>query len=245
MEKTIGAQFMEQSRVADIIGTEREQGAPLPPPQIPAEADARLIELPEPDLLADQNVNFLELVEVRTTARRYSAEPMTLKELSYLLWCTQGVKMVSPHGVTMRNVPSAGGRHAFETYLFMQNVEGLSAGLYRFLALEHALLPVDLTPEIAPVIKEAFYGCPMIEKCAALFIWTAVLQRMTYAYGQRAYRYLHLDAGHVCQNLYLAAHTVRCGVCAIGHYDDEKTNAALGLDGAEQFAIYAATTGKV
>lgn len=245
MEKSIGAQFMEQSRVADIAGTDKEKGLPLPQPEMPAEGGAQLIQLPEPDLLADQNVNFLELVEVRTTVRRYSAQPLTLKELSYLLWCTQGVKMVSPHGVTMRNVPSAGARHAFETYLFLQNVEGLDAGLYRFLALEHALVPVDLTPEIAPTIIEAFYARPMIEKCAALFIWTAVAQRMTYAYGPRAYRYLHLDAGHVCQNLYLAAHTVQCGTCAIGHYDDEKTNAALGLDGTAQFAIYAATVGKL
>lgn len=245
MEKTIGVQFMEQTRVADIVGTEKEKGLPLPPPQMPAEAGAQLIALPEPDLLADQNINFLELVEVRATARRYSDRTLTLKELSYLLWCTQGVKMVSPHGVTMRNVPSAGARHAFETYLFIQNVEGLNAGLYRFLALEHALLPVDLTPKIAPVIQEAFYGRPMIERCAVLFIWTAVAQRMVYAYGPRAYRYLHLDAGHVCQNLYLAAHTVQCGTCAIGHYDDEKTNAALGLDGTEQFTIYAASVGKL
>ena len=68
--------------------------------------------------------------------------------------------------------------------------------------------------------------------------------RMIYRYGQRGYRYLHLDAGHTCQNLYLAAEAIACGVCAIGAFDDDQLNAALRLDGQEQFAVYVATVGK-
>ena len=67
---------------------------------------------------------------------------------------------------------------------------------------------------------------------------------MTWRYGTRGYRYLHLDAGHVCQNLYLAAGSIQCGVCAIAAYEDEDVNRFLGIDGVEQFAIYLASLGK-
>ncbi len=76
------------------------------------------------------------------------------------------------------------------------------------------------------------------------FAWTVDSYRMTWRYGERGYRYLHLDAGHVCQNLYLAAESVDCGVCAIAAFDDEAANRLLGLDGEEQFVIYFATVGK-
>ena len=77
-----------------------------------------------------------------------------------------------------------------------------------------------------------------------VFLWTAVPYRMTWRYGERGYRDLHLDAGHVCQNLYLAAEAVGCGVCAIAAFDDDVMNDLLGIDGNDQFLIYLATAGK-
>ena len=67
---------------------------------------------------------------------------------------------------------------------------------------------------------------------------------MSWRYVERGYRYLHLDAGHVCQNLSLVAETINCGVCAIAAYDDEKLNSVLGIDGEEYFSIYVASLGK-
>lgn len=83
-----------------------------------------------------------------------------------------------------------------------------------------------------------------ILKSAVTFLWTAVPDRMTWRYGERGYRYLHLDAGHVCQNLYLAALSVGCGVCAIAAFDDAAMNRLLGIGGEEQFLIYVAMVGK-
>ena len=68
---------------------------------------------------------------------------------------------------------------------------------------------------------------------------------MKWRYGERAFRYIHLDAGHVCQNLYLASECIQSGVCAIAAFDDDELNALLGLDGEEQFAVYMATVGKL
>jgi SagB-type dehydrogenase family enzyme len=84
----------------------------------------------------------------------------------------------------------------------------------------------------------------MLRTSAVIFIWVAIGYRMTYRYGNRGYRYMHLDAGHVCQNLYLAALAVDCGVCAVGGFYDDKVNELLNLDGVENFVIYMATVGK-
>lgn len=141
-------------------------------------------------------------------------------------------------------MPSAGARHAFETYLLINRVETLEPGVYRYLALDHALAATNLKPGMADEVTHACYDQGQVAQSAVTFLWVAVVERMTWRYVQRGYRYLHLDAGHVCQNLYLAAEAVGCGVCAIAAYDDELANTTLGLDGEAQFVIYAASLGK-
>jgi SagB-type dehydrogenase family enzyme len=141
-------------------------------------------------------------------------------------------------------VPSAGARHAFETYLLVNNVEGLAPGLYRFLALSHQLAQVEVETGLADRITRACLDQSHVKRSAVTFFWSAVPYRMAWRYGERGYRYLHLDAGHVCQNLYLAAEVIGAGVCAIAAFDDEALNRLLGFDGEEQFVIYLATVGK-
>lgn len=245
LDLSLEEQFMAATTLANSSDVPAKEGAMPPAPEkyVPPQNGRSFVTLPEPDFFPDVNVNFLETVELRTSIRQYQQdEPVAIKELSYLLWCTQGVKMALPSGGSMRNVPSAGARHALETYLFVQRVEGMKPGFYRFLPFDHALLP------LASVDKEAFLaafpGRRMVEKSAVTFVWSAVRDRMTYRYGPRAYRYIFLDAGHVCENLYLAAQTVKTGVCAVGSFDDDALNRALLLDGREEFAIYGATVGK-
>ena len=83
-----------------------------------------------------------------------------------------------------------------------------------------------------------------LKKGAVTFIWVAASDRMTWRYCERGYRYILLDAGHVCQNLYLSAESIGCGVCAVGAYDDDIINKLLGLDGRSEFVIYIAAAGK-
>jgi SagB-type dehydrogenase family enzyme len=162
-----------------------------------------------------------------------------------LLWCIQGVKHVEGGYATRRTVPSAGARHALETYLLVNRVTGLKPGLYRFLALEHKLLVHDLGPGVDERVMQGCLGQRMVLASAVTYLWVAVPYRMTWRYGQRGYRYLHLDAGHVCQNLYLAAQSVGCGACAIAAFSDQDLSRALGIDGESQFVIYIATLGKL
>jgi SagB-type dehydrogenase family enzyme len=242
--KGIGREFMERTRYKYLSVSAQQRGLPQPPLQAPYEGAAEPIGLPAPSGIEVPEVDLRLAIEARESVRRYAEEPLSLAELSYLLWCTQGVKGVQGAYATFRNVPSAGARHALETCLLVNRVEGLAPGLYRYLALEHALVAVDLEPGVAEAITAACWDQAMVRRCAATFIWVAVAERMVWRYGERGYRYMHLDAGHVCQNLYLAAQSVGGGVCAIAAFSDEDMNRLLGLDGEEQFVIYLATMGK-
>ena len=242
--KGIGREFMEKTRYKYLSVSAQQQGLAQPPLQVPYEGEAEPIDLPAPSTIAVPEVDLRLAIEARESVRRYANQPLSLAELSFALWCTQGVKGVQGDYATFRNVPSAGARHAFETYLLVNRVEALSPGLYRFLALEHKLVDMDLEPGVAEAITKACWDQAMVMRCAVTFIWVAVAERMTWRYGQRGYRYMHLDAGHVCQNLYLAAEAIEGGVCAIAAFSDEDMNPLLGLDGEEQFVIYLATMGK-
>jgi SagB-type dehydrogenase family enzyme len=240
----IGKQFNEQTKYPNMAKPDQGQGMPQPALELDWDRNRKLIALPAPKAIRLGGLSVREAIDQRRTLRAYSRAPLSLEELSYLLWCTQGVQQIVPGFKTMRSVPSAGARHAFETYLCANNVSGLTPGLYRFLALEHALIEEDPRPDFADRLAEACLGQETVKTCAATFIWTAVVYRMTYRYGERGYRYLYLDAGHVCQNLYLAAEAIGCGVCALAAFSDNEVNRLLGLDGESRFAIYLGTVGK-
>lgn len=241
-----GSEFMEKTRYAAMQTPDQERGLPQPPLQQPYDHDCELVELPSPEDFPElPPLDFLALVELRASVRDYLKQPMNLLELSFLLWCTQGVKMVLGDKATKRTVPSAGARHAFETYLLINNVEGLAPGLYRFLAVEHKLLPVAAAKDCKERILQACLGQRFIGESAVVFFWSAAAYRMTWRYGERGYRYLHIDAGHVGQNLYLAAQAIGYGTCAFAAFDDECLNEALFLDGKQEFVVYGAAVGKV
>ena len=239
-----GREFMEKTKYAHMGNSPQQQGLAQPPLQLETPTSARWIELPKPVDTSFPGLDLRQAIEQRVSVRQYSKQPLSLDELSMLLWLTQGVKETTQRPVTLRTVPSAGARHAFETYLLANRVEGLPAGLYRFMAIEHALVEVDLAPGLVNRLEKACLGQKMISTCAAVFVWAAVVERMTWRYIERGYRYLHLDAGHVCQNLYLAGEALGCGTCAIGAYDDDEVNELLGLDGKEMLVVYLATLGK-
>lgn len=244
MENRIGKDFIEMTKYAHLEPSPQSQGVPQPQLQVPAPADAKLIPLPDGKDLQLDNVNLIKLVESRETRRNYSETPLSMQELSFLLWGTQGVKSVTEKPATRRTVPSAGSRHAFETYLLINRVAGLEPGLYRYMALEHQLAKLQAPADINSILTIACKNQAHVRNSAVTFFWVAVPMRMVWRYCQRGYRYMFLDAGHVCQNLYLLAEAINCGVCAIAAYDDDLVNAALGVDGEEQFTIYIATLGK-
>ncbi len=243
MSNPIGQQFMAQTCYTHLQPSDQQKRLPQPLLQMALPEGCQMIALPVPADIEVVAIDLRRAIEGRTSVRRYADTPLTLAELSYLLWCTLGVREKGS-SYTLRTVPSAGARHALETFLLINRVEGLTPGLYRFMALEHQLAELNLSPNMADQVTGGCLGQGFVQASAVTWMWVAVPYRMTWRYGQRGYRYLHLDAGHVCQNLYLSAESVGCGVCAIAAFDDEQMNALLGLDGVEQFVIYIAALGK-
>jgi SagB-type dehydrogenase family enzyme len=230
----------------DFSQTAQSTGVPPPPMQKVAPEGASRIDLPEADEIRSLgDLPLSEAIASRRSRRRYSQESLALPELAFLLWVTQGVREVLRDTVSLRTVPSAGARHAFETYVCALRVDGLDVGIYRYLPLCHQLVGEGAVPGFADRIVEACLGQEFAGSAAAVFVWTTIPYRMEWRYGLAAHKVIALDAGHVCQNLYLACGALGAGTCAIGAYDQEKMDALIGVDGEEEFTIYIAPVGKV
>lgn len=139
MVKGTGKEFMEKTKYKYLDKSDQVKGLPYPPLALPPVKDKPVHRLPDPREAPRRAVDLWDAINNRVSVRAYSEEQLSLKELSYLLWCTQGVKEATDRPATLRTVPSAGARHCFETYVLVNRVEGLKRGLYRFLATEHSI----------------------------------------------------------------------------------------------------------
>ncbi len=228
----------------DFSATEQARGMAPPPIEKPWPAGADLLDLPKPGQWSGIDPVTVEAaIRNRESRRRFGRQPLTLDHLAFLLWATQGIRKVLNLATALRTVPSAGARHAFETYIAAVNVEGLVPGVYRYLPVEHQLLQVFLVPDVASKLVSATLGQAFAGQAAATFIWAAIPGRMEWRYGLAAHKVIALDAGHVCQNLYLACEAIGAGTCAIAAYDQEAMDSLIGADGREEFTIYLAPVG--
>jgi SagB-type dehydrogenase family enzyme len=223
--------------------SDQDRGAPMPPIQKPVPDGARLVKLPEPEKTAGK-YDLSKAIAGRKSRRMFRDDSVSLEELSFLLWATQGVRDRTDPSRVYRNVPSAGNRHALETYLAVFRVRGLGKGIYRYLPLEHALVLVSAPARLEEAVSEACLGQNFAGSAAVTFIWSVVRYRMEWRYANASIKLLALDAGHVCQNLYLACESIGCGTCALAAYDQEAVDKLLGVDGDGEFAIYIAPVGK-
>ena len=225
-----------------------DQNRRIPPPPIEKAfgAEAERVPLQAPGRWSTiQPIDITKAIENRKSCRKYLEQPLSLEELAYLLWATQGTRSANISGSAYRTVPSAGCRHAFETYLAVLNVQDLEPGIYRYLPLEHELLLEFEAERLAEQLKAAALHQSFVGKSAVTFIWTVIPYRMEWRYGPASYKVLAIDIGHVCQNLYLACSAVSAGTCAIAAYHQDRMDALLRVDGEDEFALYLAPVGKV
>ncbi|HHW27318.1 MAG TPA: SagB/ThcOx family dehydrogenase [Firmicutes bacterium] len=227
------------------IDSDQKKGAPLPPFEKPVPEGARLVDLPKPKKEVVTKAHIYDCVNDRKSRRRFTSESLTLDELAYLLWATQGVREVVPGARAYRTVPSAGCRHPFDTYLAVTRVQGLEPGIYRYLAMSHQLALIEAAPDIESRVAAASGSMTWIASAPVVFVWAVTPYRSEWRYAGEAQRLMLLDAGHVCQNLYLAAESIGCGTCAIGAFPQAEIDAMFGLDGKDEFVVYCAPVGKV
>ena len=133
--------------------------------------------------------------------------------------------------------------YPIETYVVANRVEGLDAGLYHYRVKGHMLERL-VAGDRSEQLVEATLGQKMCREAPVVAAWTAIFKRTSGRYGQRAYRYVYLDAAHVAANFMLAATSLGLGTCQIGAFLDEEVNALLGVDGDEESALYLSTAGQ-
>lgn len=245
MLNSTGNDFVRLTQYENLTMSDQNRGISAPPLETAYTGSGPVIHLSKKWTLKHPDLALEATITGRRSIRRFSSAPLTLEELSWLLWCCQGVQKVIPPSMTVRTVPSAGARHPLDTFVLLNRIKGISTGLYRFLAVEHAIAPVTLSAQIAGGLQAACLEQDMVVTAGATFFWVADVYRSAWRYSERAWRYVFIDAGHACQNLYLGAAAVECGVCAIAAFDDVKLNRLLGVDGMERFAVYAAVVGKL
>ncbi len=185
--------------------------------------------------------NFWEILQKRRSERRYKHEPVTRTDLALLLWASQGVTaQAGPY--YLRTAPSAGALYPIETYLAVESVEGIESGLMHFDVRGFQLERLSDGP-VAGDVATAALGQGFLRSASVVFIWSSIFRRNMAKYGHRGLRYIFLDAGHICQNLLLAAEALGLGACPVAAFYDDELNALLGLDGEEESVLYMAGVG--
>jgi len=198
---------------------------------------AGAIQLPEPRLKGPVSVE--EALLRRRSVREYKDEPLTLAEVSQLLWAAQGI--TDPRGY--RTAPSAGALYPLELYLVVGRVEGLSAGIYHYIPDGHYLLPVaggDRRAELAA----AALGQAYVRDAPIDLVLSAIPERTTKRYGYRGIQYVHMEAGHVGQNVHLQAVSLGLGTVMIGAFTDERVKQVMNLS-KEEVPLYIMPVGRL
>ena len=202
--------------------------------------------LPEPAL---PECAFGDVVEQRSSVRGFADEPIGLGELATLLHAGYGAtrKLLEDArpGATplLRTVPSAGALYPLELYVLPWRVDGLAPGLHHFDPLRHVLERLDAADHTAGVERAAVYP-DVATGCAALIVVSAVFWRSRFKYGLRAYRFTLLEAGHVAQNILLAATALRLASIPLGGFYDALFDELLGLDGVNESVLYLVAVGR-
>ena len=237
--------FGDEEGVDENYATDQELKKPQPP-LAKAPMTDRILDLPTDFSSLPIETNFLHIINSRKSHRVYTQEPMSLLELSYLLWCTQGVKVVRDKAyATLRTVPCGGARHEFECYLALRNVTGLEDGLYHYLPMKHQMEFLGPKEDLADFISSSLCEQGWAAKANAVFYYSCVFYRAEWRYGIWAHAPILMDSGHVTENLYLAATSIGLGGCAIAAMDPPTANEAFTLDGREETIFYAMPVGKI
>ncbi len=183
-----------------------------------------------------------EAMKLRRSVRHYRKSELDQAELSQLLWAAQGMT-AKISGYALRTAPSAGALYPVETYVSVQNVKGIERGIYHYAVREHELELVQ-KGDFREALAEAALDQDFLAEAAAVFAWTAVFARSRWKYGERAFRYVYLDAGHIAQNVALAAVALGLGSCQVAALYDDEVNAVLGVDGKEESILYLTSVGR-
>jgi len=188
-----------------------------------------------------QTLPIVETLRRRRSTRLFSTEPLSLDDLSFLIWACTGIQR-KERGSKFHTAPSAGALYPIETYLVVNNVENLEKAVYHYNIEAHALEELN-AGDFAEETAHAALEQKLCAEAPVVVVWTAVFERSKWKYAQRAYRYAYLEAGHIAQNLALASTSTGLGSCQIGAFFDDEINQIIGVEGKDESAIYLSVIG--
>lgn len=195
--------------------------------QTPDNVGGETVRLPPPRLDGPASVE--KTLHARRSVRAYANEPLSLAQISQLLWAAQGI--TDSRG--LRTAPSAGARYPLEIYVVSGNVEGLSAGIYQYFPREHVLKRIS-SGDKRSELSNAAMRQDWVRKAPVSFVFAAVYDRVVSRYGDRGVRYTDIEAGHASQNLALEAVSLGLGSVVVGAFDDGDVKKIVGFADEEE-----------
>ncbi len=239
-----GRQFTKCDMSVEGFVSDQSMKKPQPP-LYKAPMRGSAVRLPRDFSSLPLKTDYAALVAARQSRRVYNGAGMSLEELSFLLWVAQGVKSIRGKGyATLRTVPSGGARHPFEAYFVANRVEGLAPGAYHYLPETHAVECLAPMENAFDTVTAMLSGQRWGAKADVVFFFSLVPYRAEWRYGIYAHRIVLMDIGHAGQALYMAAEALGFGSCGIGAFDQAACDGVFGLDGAEEYTVYAQPVGR-
>ena len=236
-----GRAFMKSNFMEGSMGkSDQALGIAMPPFENEFDENA-LIPLPDPKEAELKKRDIMEVLDERVTRRKLGEGSITMSDLSFLLWATNGMRVIKA-GRIFRTTPSAGSRHPFESYFYADKVDDLKPGLYRYIATRNSIIHVSdkdgLKEEFIAALKKQWFSC------AVSIFWVFNAYRGEWRYTHHSHKVATIDVGHIGQNGYLAAEALGIGCCTIGAYMQEDIDRLLGVDGNNEFCVYVGVFGK-
>ncbi len=225
----------------DISSLKRPKRYPSPPGQSKLFQPCEKVEIQLATPSLGSGKSLWSVISKRRSIRHYLRIGLSLKEIGQVLWACQGMRKSSvPY--PFRTSPSAGNLYPIESYVFVKQAKGLVDGVWRYEPERHGLR-LYLEGDAWPNIASSCLDQKAVRETSFLIVLVAEAKICEMKYGVRAYRYLYLEAGHICQNIYLAAEGLGLGCCAIGAFFDREVSDLLELDIEDEKVLYIATVG--
>ena len=243
--RDVGKEFFNGTKYPDYSTVDLVLRIPEPPHELPVKQGQTIIKLPSPKRFKVPDFPVRKAIESWEPVGFFERSRITMKELSYLLWCTQGFKKLVVDTIQIKNVPSSGSRYPLETYFVANDVEGLETGLYRYLPRSHSIVAERIDSGLILEMSTASMNFKIMTRASVTFLWVAVPYRSIWALGNRGYRSIFIEAGHSCQNLIMAAANLGYQVFPTDMFQDEQITRLANLNPETQWPVYLAAVGSV
>lgn len=225
------------------LNTLQPHAAHLKPDGYKEYLEAEQYVLPEPSI---SPVPFIDLINQRFSCRSFKDQPLSLQELGNILYAgygMTGLMLLGEDEFISRPVPSGGGLYSLELYMIVQQVTGLNPGIYHYVFHPHLLEQVRQIELPRSLIRHLLMEQPYAAAAPVIIVASSVLERSMKKYGDRGYRYILFEAGHVFQNMNLAAAACNLGSLNLGGFFDHDMEKLLNIDPEEEIPLYAMALG--